>query len=68
MNARVHSAGHLLDIVMGQHGLNLEPSKGFHSPKGSYVEYVGKIPAEERQDLIISINKHCSKIIRETPE
>jgi Ser-tRNA(Ala) deacylase AlaX len=41
-NARNHSAGHLIDIAMKNIGLGyLKPTKGFHFPEGSYVEYEG---------------------------
>ena len=36
--ARVHSAGHLIDIAMLRIGQNMRPGKGFHFPEGSYVE------------------------------
>jgi hypothetical protein len=29
-NARVHSAGHLIDVAMGQCGITLRPTKGYH--------------------------------------
>ncbi len=44
LNCRLHSAGHLLDIVFRELGGNLEPIKGFHFPEGPYVEYLGQLP------------------------
>jgi len=49
LHARVHSAGHALDVAMIRVGLGpevLEPTKGQHGVEGAYVEYSGKIPPE----------------------
>jgi Ser-tRNA(Ala) deacylase AlaX len=49
LHARVHSAGHALDVAMIRVGLGpevLEPTKGQHFVEGAYVEYRGKIPPE----------------------
>ena len=48
-HARIHSAGHLLDVAMRRAGRkDMKPHKGYHFEKGSYVEYIGVVPAEER--------------------
>ena len=49
MNARLHSAGHLLDSAVHRLGLDVSPGKGYHFPDGAYVEYTGSIPAEDRE-------------------
>lgn len=41
--ARLHSAGHLLDMAVARLGYQWHPSKGCHFPVGAYVEYVGAI-------------------------
>ena len=65
-HARIHSAGHLLDVAMRRAGRrDMKPSKGYHFEKGSYVEYEGVVPAEERGKLIEDLNKHCSDLISE---
>ncbi len=43
LNAKLHSAGHLLDCAVAKLGLPLSPTKGFHFPEGTYVEYTGKL-------------------------
>lgn len=48
MNAKLHSAGHLLDVGVEKLGLNLEPGKGYHFSNGSYVEYKGKVEDKEK--------------------
>ncbi|CAK0876536.1 unnamed protein product [Prorocentrum cordatum] len=39
-NARVHSAGHLLDVAVQSLDLKWTPGKGYHFADGPYVEYV----------------------------
>jgi Ser-tRNA(Ala) deacylase AlaX len=44
LNARVHSAGHLLDVAMTNVGFGpdvMVPAKGLHTPEQAYVEYTG---------------------------
>ncbi len=43
LNARLHSAGHLLDTAVSKLGLNLVPGKGYHFQDGPYVEYIGSL-------------------------
>ena len=65
-NARVHSAGHLLDQAMRLAGKgDFIGTKGYHFPAGSYVEFLGSVPAEERPQLIIDLQKHCNDLIGE---
>ena len=67
--ARVHSAGHLLDVAMNKAGRSdLKPGKGFHQPVGSYVEYIGGIDAKERDALVKALNENCKTLINTTPE
>jgi len=67
--ARVHSAGHLLDIAMEKAGRSdLQPSKGYHFATGAYVEYIGAVDAKDREALISVLNEECKKIIVGTPE
>ena len=69
MNARIHSAGHLLDMAMNRAGrTDLKPGKGYHFVEGPYVEYIGNVDNKEHQDLIDTLNKHCSDIISEAKQ
>lgn len=55
--ARVHSAGHLLDIAMSKAGRSdLKPSKGYHFATGAYVEYLGAVDANDKEALVASLN------------
>lgn len=48
LNARNHSAGHLLDNALTIAGITtLSPTKGYHFPEGCYVEYTGILPDTE---------------------
>merc|ERR1711935_1067246 len=65
-NARIHSAGHLLDVAMNRAGYtDLKPGKGYHFVEGPYVEYIGVVPDKEREPLIASLNKHLTDLIEE---
>jgi len=69
IHARVHSAGHLLDIAMNKAGRSdLKPGKGFHQPVGAYVEYIGNVEAKDREPLLKLMNEHCKEIITKTPK
>lgn len=63
-NARIHSAGHLLDVAMNRAGkTELKPGKGYHFVEGPYVEYIGVVPENERDSLAKILNKHCADLI-----
>ena len=61
LNAKLHSAGHLLDCAVTQINLrDLTPIKGFHFPQGSYVEYQGQI--ENPADIIPELEKTVNEL------
>jgi len=62
-HARLHSAGHLLDVAMNQVGITLKPSKGYHFPKGPYVEYIGKIELKDRAKILSELQLAIDKLI-----
>lgn len=64
VNARVHSAGHLLDCAVSSLDLaHLKPSKGFHFPEGPYVEYEGVL--ENKNDWINPIQEKINDLVKE---
>jgi len=64
LNARMHSAGHLLDMAMWRLGQDhLKPGKGYHFPQGAYVEYIGNV--EDKEKLLANLNETCNKLIQE---
>ncbi len=40
LHSRLHSAGHLLDVVLDQLSIQWQPGKGYHFADGPYVEYL----------------------------
>ena len=55
--ARIHSAGHLLDMAMTMAGrTDLKPGKGYHFATSSYVEYIGAVDAKDRDPLVETLN------------
>ena len=66
--ARLHSAGHLLDVAMAKAGrTDLKPSKGYHFAAGAYVEYIGNVDANDREPLVATLNKNCTELLTQTP-
>uniref|UniRef100_A0A0G4HI57 Threonyl/alanyl tRNA synthetase SAD domain-containing protein n=1 Tax=Chromera velia CCMP2878 TaxID=1169474 RepID=A0A0G4HI57_9ALVE len=71
-NARLHSAGHLLDAGVLRAGVKgWSPGKGFHFPEGAYVEYAlskegADIPSspEEKSQMIQKIQAAVDELIR----
>jgi len=62
LNAKLHSAGHLLDCAVSQMGIeNLKPTKGFHFPDGPYVEYDGTI--ENPAEIMPALQKNIDDLI-----
>lgn len=51
LNTRLHSAGHIVDMAVDQLGYTWIPSKGYHFPQGSYVEYRGSL-GDETADAV----------------
>jgi len=64
LHAKLHSAGHLLDIAMANIGLtHLKAGKGYHFPDGAYVEYEGTISSEDRDGIRVRLEEESNMII-----
>lgn len=61
-NAMNHSAWHLIDVAIQRMGIDWKPTKWYHFPEGSYVEYSGTL-SEEESILIDRINTTLSDLI-----
>lgn len=61
--ARMHSAGHLLDSAMTNLGFPLPAGKGYHFLDGPFVEYVGTVDADARNDLPQRLQEECARLI-----
>lgn len=60
-NAKLHSAGHLLDCAVRSLNVPLTPTKGYHFPEGPYVEYEGTL--EVADDFINSLQKKVNELV-----
>ena len=68
LNARNHTAGHLLDTAMLRLGPDvvgaaLVPAKGYHFPDSPYVEYVGKVDVSRREAFVERLNAELAGLI-----
>eukprot|EP01112_Ceratiomyxa_fruticulosa_P013336 TRINITY_DN3752_c0_g2_i3.p1 TRINITY_DN3752_c0_g2~~TRINITY_DN3752_c0_g2_i3.p1 ORF type:complete len:253 (+),score=27.99 TRINITY_DN3752_c0_g2_i3:176-934(+) len=63
LHARLHSAGHLIDAALENIGIQLRSSKAYHYPNGAYVEYMGKIEQNIREDVLRRLEKECNRLI-----
>jgi Ser-tRNA(Ala) deacylase AlaX len=63
LNSRLHSAGHLIDMVIKELVVDWVSGKGYHYPQGAYVEYSGKIDNLNLDDLKSKIEQKCNEII-----
>jgi Ser-tRNA(Ala) deacylase AlaX len=64
LNARLHSAGHLIDVAAAKTGLNwLKATKGYHFSDGPYVEYEGVI--ENPESYIPIVEKAANDLVEE---
>jgi Ser-tRNA(Ala) deacylase AlaX len=63
LNARLHSAGHLIDIAIQNLKLNLKPGKGYHFPDGPYVEYIGALDDCDKDSLLQQIAQEAKRLI-----
>eukprot|EP00123_Amoebidium_parasiticum_P018685 comp24263_c1_seq1/m.45105 comp24263_c1_seq1/g.45105 ORF comp24263_c1_seq1/g.45105 comp24263_c1_seq1/m.45105 type:complete len:243 (-) comp24263_c1_seq1:83-811(-) len=69
VNARLHSAGHLIDAAVIAAGrTDLKATKGNHFPDNLFVEYEGKIDAADREVLIGRLNEHLKSLIAQQSE
>jgi Ser-tRNA(Ala) deacylase AlaX len=66
LHARIHTAGHVLDLALADCGFEYEPTKGYHFPAGPYVEYQGHI--DSTPELITKIEASLAKIIGANPK
>jgi Ser-tRNA(Ala) deacylase AlaX len=68
INARLHSAGHLIDIVIKKLGYPLIPGKGYHFPEGAYIEYEGQFSEDELSSAPKKIEDLTNELIQEATD
>ncbi len=61
LHARLHTAGHFIDICMQRVAPTLHATKGYHFPDGPYVEYEGDIASVETQNLASLLQEEINK-------
>jgi len=67
LHARLHSAGHALDVAVLRLGFELRPTKGYHFEDHPFVEYLGKLPADKgsSERLIEALTLKIQELIEE---
>lgn len=58
-----HTAGHLVDKAMADCETMMLPTKAYHFLEGPYVEYKGKIAAEDRDAILEKLQKCFQDLI-----
>lgn len=64
-SARLHSAGHLIDVAMSNIGYDFIPTKGHHFPDVAYVEYTGDIPNDKRDAAVGQLQAALDALLAE---
>jgi len=59
INTNLHSAGHLIDMVLKRLSVDWQPGKGYHFPEGAYVEYSGSLDGYDIEKLKQDIESEC---------
>merc|ERR1711920_809771 len=65
-NAKVHSAGHLIDAAVSKAGFQWVPGKGYHFPDGAYVEYImtaEQKAAVNKDTALVAINDALQSLL-----
>jgi Ser-tRNA(Ala) deacylase AlaX len=58
-----HTAGHVVDMAMARCEMMMPPTKAYHFLDGPYVEYKGKIAAEDRSPLLEKLQKSFQELV-----
>jgi Ser-tRNA(Ala) deacylase AlaX len=65
LHNRNHTSGHLIDYALLNLGYTLESAKAYHFPQGPYVEYVGTLDQQEREQLQAKLEESANNIIKQ---
>lgn len=63
LHKRLHSAAHVLDMVVAEMNLPWVPGKGYHFPDGPYVEYAGSLEGVDVENLKAKIEHRIHEIV-----
>lgn len=64
LNARIHSAGHLVDKAIAELKLRWIPGKGYHFPNGPYDEYGGSLEGLDKEKIKSDIEMLCNQYVQ----
>lgn len=65
LNARIHSAGHLVDKAVAELNLPWRPGKGYHFPNGPYDEYEGTLEGLDKEKVKSDLEALCNRYVSE---
>ncbi len=65
--ARIHSAGHIVDMTMKELGLGWIQGKGYHFPEGPYDEYEGSLEGHDKEELKAAFEKKANELLKKVP-
>ena len=65
LNARIHSAGHLVDRAVAELNLPWRPGKGYHFPNGPYDEYEGVLEGLDKEEVKNDLEAVCNRYVSE---
>jgi Ser-tRNA(Ala) deacylase AlaX len=65
LNARLHSAGHVVDMAVSNLCPDWVPAKGYHFPDSPYVEYDGQFDPEKRDELMAEIERLGNEYVKQ---
>lgn len=63
LNARIHSAGHIVDKAIDELKLDWIPGKGYHFPNGPYDEYKGSLEGVDKEKIKSDIERLCNQYV-----
>jgi len=64
LHNRNHTAGHLVDYALYNLGFKLISGKAYHFPQGPYVEYLGTLEQDEREQLQPVLEKAVNDLVQ----
>jgi len=63
LNTRLHSAAHVIDLIIDRLKIPWIPGKGAHYPHMSFVEYEGEIDPQKADALRAQVETACNQVI-----
>ncbi|KYP87411.1 hydrolase [bacteria symbiont BFo2 of Frankliniella occidentalis] len=67
INAKSHTAGHLISHIIENMNSNLSPAKGHHYPDNAYIELIENEPSNDNLSLAL-INEQVNTLVNQAPK